>query len=288
MAGPLSPILRAPARDRARPTNGDSEAMIDRASTSAPKRFAFLAWGVTCYAVFFACFLYAIAFIGAFPIVAKTIDSGEPGPLGTALAVNLGLLSLFAVQHSGMARPAFKRAWTKVVPEAAERPTYVLLSTLALVALFAFWQPIGGAVWTVTNPAAALLVRALYFTGWILLLYATALIDHFDLFGLRQAWLAFRGRRYTNHPFATPGLYAHVRHPLYVAWAIIFWSTPVMTFGHLLFAAVATAYMVVAVFFEERDLVSHFGDAYRRYQESTPKYVPRVRRKRAPRVAHAS
>jgi protein-S-isoprenylcysteine O-methyltransferase Ste14 len=255
--------------------------MTDRSSTAAPKRFAFLAWGVTCYAVFFACFLYAIAFIGAFPIVPKTIDSGEPGPLGAALAVNLGLLSLFAVQHSGMARPAFKRAWTKIVPEAAERPTYVLLSTLALVALFAFWQPIGGAVWTVTKPTGALLLRALYFAGWILLLYATALIDHFDLFGLRQAWLAFRGRRYTHHPFATPGLYAHVRHPLYVAWAIIFWSTPVMTIGHLLFAAVATAYMVVAVFFEERDLVAHFGDAYRRYQESTPKYVPRIRRKRA-------
>src|SRR5439155_20871004 len=140
--------------------------------------------------------------------------------------------------------------------------------TLALIALFAFWRPIGGAVWTVTNPTGALLLRALYFVGWILLLYATALIDHFDLFGLRQAWLAFRGGPYTHHPFATPGLYGHVRHRLYVSWAIIFWSTPVMTVGHLLFAAVATAYMVVAVFFEERDLVSYFGDAYRRYQET--------------------
>ena len=257
-------------------------------SSSSAHRIGLLVWGVTCYALFFACFLYAIAFIGGFALAPKTIDSGEPGPLGTALAVNLALLSLFAVQHSVMARPAFKRAWTKIVPEAAERPTYVLASTLALALLFACWQPIAGTVWTVTSPIAAGVLRGLYFSGWILLLYATALIDHFDLFGLRQAWLGFRGRAYTNHPFATPGMYAHVRHPLYVSWAIIFWSTPVMSAGHLLFAAVATAYMVVAVFFEERDLVTHFGDAYRRYQENVPKYLPRIRRKRAARVAHAS
>ncbi len=261
--------------------------MTDRTTTSAPlvKRIGFLAWGVACYALFFAVFLYAIAFIGGFAIAPKTIDSGEPGPLGLALAVNLGLLSLFAVQHSVMARPAFKRAWTKIVPEPAERPTYVLLSSLALVALFVFWQPIGGTVWAVTNPVGVLVLRALYFSGWILLLYATALIDHFDLFGLRQAWLAFRGRPYTSHPFATPGMYSYVRHPLYVAWAIIFWSTPTMSAGHLLFAVVATAYMVVAVFLEERDLVAHFGDVYRQYQGTTPKYVPRLGRRRAARVA---
>jgi protein-S-isoprenylcysteine O-methyltransferase Ste14 len=259
-------------------------------SASLPQRIGLLVWGVACYALFFACFLYAIAFIGDFALVPKTIDSGEPGPLGLALAVNLGLLSLFAIQHSVMARPAFKRAWTKIVPEAAERPTYVLASTLALALLFACWQPIGSTVWAVTNPAGALALRALYFVGWILLLYATALIDHFDLFGLRQAWLGFRGRPYTHRPFATPGLYAHVRHPLYVSWAIIFWSTPVMSVGHLVFAAVATAYMVVAVFIEEHDLVAHFGDAYRRYQDSTPKYLPRFGRRRAARVrpVHAS
>jgi methanethiol S-methyltransferase len=265
--------------------------MSEQSASSVPpgKRIAFLAWGVSCYAVFFACFLYAIAWIGDFSVAPKTIDSGEPGPLGLALVVNLGLLSLFAVQHSVMARPAFKRAWTKIVPEPAERPTYVLASTLVLAALFAFWRPIGGAVWTVTDPVGAAALRASYFLGWGMLLYATALIDHFDLFGLRQAWLAYRGRPHTPHPFATPGLYARVRHPLYVSWAIIFWSTPVMSAGHLLFAAVATAYMVVAVFFEERDLVSHFGDAYRRYQETTPKYLPRIgRKKRAPRAVHAS
>ena len=256
--------------------------MSDRAdSVPFAKRAAFLVWGVACYAVFFACFLYAIAWVGGFDVVPKTIDSGEPGPLGAALAVNLVLLSLFAVQHSGMARPGFKRVWTRIVPEPAERPTYVLLTSLVLWLLFALWQPIGGVVWTVTDPTAVLLLHVSYFLGWGLLLYATALIDHFDLFGLRQAWLAFRGRPYTHHPFATPGLYAHVRHPLYVSWAIIFWSTPVMTGGHLLFAAVATAYMVIAVFLEERDLVVHFGDAYRRYQEATPKYFPRIARRRS-------
>ncbi len=190
--------------------------------------------------------------------------------------MNLGLLSLFAVQHSGMARPGFKRVWTKIVPEPAERPTYVLLSTLALVALFALWQPIGGTVWAVQSETGVLALRALYFGGWAMLLYATALIDHFDLFGLRQSWLAFRGKPYEPRPFATPGLYAHMRHPIYVSWAIIFWAAPTMSTGHLLFAVVATAYMVVAVFLEERDLVAYFGDAYRRYQETTPRYIPRV------------
>jgi protein-S-isoprenylcysteine O-methyltransferase Ste14 len=251
------------------------------------KRIGFLAWGVACYALFFACFLYAIAFLGNFAIVPKTIDSGEPGPLGLALAVNLGLLSLFAIQHSGMARPGFKRIWTRIVPEPAERPTYVLLTTLALALLFWLWQPIGGAVWTVTNPAGALALHAAYFAGWGLLLYATMLIDHFDLFGLRQAWLGFRGQSYSPRPFATPGLYAHVRHPIYVAWAIIFWSTPAMSGGRLLFAVVATAYMVAAVFLEERDLIGTFGDAYRRYQESTPRYFPRFARRRARAAAPA-
>ncbi len=260
-----------------------------QATTPAPRatRIAFLAWGVACYALFFACFLYAIAFIGDLGIAPKTIDSGEPGPLGHAVAVNLGLLSLFAVQHSGMARPGFKRVWTKFIPEPAERPTYVLLSTLALVVLFAFWQPISGTVWAVTSETGASLVRVVYFAGWAMLLYATALIDHFDLFGLRQAWFGFRGRPYAPHPFKVPGLYRHMRHPLYVAWMIIFWAAPVMSVGRLFFAVVTTAYIVVAVFLEERDLVGHFGDAYRRYQESTPRYIPRLGRKRRLKTATA-
>ena len=248
------------------------------ASRPPLQRGAFLVWGVLCYGLFLACFLYAVAFLGNLPLVPKTIDSGPAGPLAYALFVNLALLSLFAVQHSGMARPGFKRAWTRLVPEPAERPTYVLLSTLALILLFALWQPIPGTVWAVSDPVGRALLHALYAGGWLLLLYATAQIDHFDLFGLRQAWLAFRGRPYAHHPFQTPGLYRLIRHPIYVAWAIIFWATPEMSAGHLLFAGVATGYMALAVFAEERDLVAHFGDAYRRYQETTPRYLPRFRR----------
>ena len=243
-------------------------------------RLTILAWGVLCYALFFACFLYAIAFIGNLSLVAKTIDSGAEGPLGPALAIDLGLLLLFAVQHSGMARPRFKRAITRLVPESAERATYVLLSSAVLALLFVLWRPIGGVVWNVANPIAANPLFALYVAGWGMLLYSTALIDHLDLFGLRQVWAAFRGRPFTPHPFATPGLYRYVRHPPYVSWAIIFWATPEMSVGHLVFSLAATGYMILAVFAEEPDLVDRFGDAYRRYQESTPKFVPRLSRTR--------
>ena len=202
----------------------------------------------------------------------------SPVPLGLALAVNLGLLSVFAVQHSGMARPAFKRVWTKIVPEPAERPTYVLLTTLALVVLFAFWHPIGGAVWTVTNPFVSFALRALYFAAG-----DAPVRDRADrsLRSVRAAPGVARVPRPTlrARAFATPGLYGHVRHPIYVSWAIIFWSTPTMSAGHLLFASVATAYMIVAVFFEEHDLVANFGDAYRRYQEADSEVSP------APRTA---
>lgn len=257
------------------------------APASRAARIAFLAWGTFCYAAFFAVFLYAIAFVGDLGVAPKTIDSGEHGPIGLALLIDLGLLSLFALQHSGMARPGFKRVWTRIVPEPAERPTYVLLSSLLLAALFALWQPIGGTVWEAESELAARAILVVYFGGWAMLLYTTALLDHFDLFGLRQAWLAFRGRPYTSHPFQTPGLYKHMRHPLYVSWAIIFWAAPAMSVGRLIFAVVTTAYMLVAVLLEERDLVKHFGDAYRRYQESTPKYFPRLRRKRGMGTAAA-
>lgn len=245
-------------------------------SHSSRQPAVLLAWSVFCYLAFFACFLYAIAFVGNLPVVPKTIDSGRAAPLGLALAVNLGLLSLFAVQHTGMARRGFKRAWTRIVPEPAERATYVLLSSLCLALLFVFWQPIGGTVWKLTSPLAHDALMALYFGGWALLLYSTLLIDHFDLFGLRQGWAAFRGHDCPPRAFTTPGLYRHIRHPIYLSWAIIFWATPEMSLGHLLFAAVSTAYMGLAVFAEERDLVHQFGDAYRRYQQSTPRYLPRL------------
>lgn len=236
-------------------------------------RITILTYGVLCYLYFFGTFLYSIAFLANFDGVPKTIDSGSSGPIGIALLINLGLLSIFAVQHSVMARPEFKRLWHRIVPEPAERSTYVLLSSLSLTLLYVYWQPMSTPVWQITNMTAVGLVVGLYFFGWGLLLYATALIDHFDLFGVRQAWLAFRGRPYLHHPFATPGLYKHIRHPLYVAWAVIFWATPEMSVGHLFFAIVTTVYMVLAVFVEERDLLNVFGDAYRRYQETTPKYL---------------
>lgn len=153
---------------------------------------------------------------------------------------------------------------------------------------YAFWQPIGGTVWEVTNATAAGVLTGVYLFGWGLLLYSTAQIDHFDLFGVRQAWIAFRGREYTNHPFGTPGIYKPIRHPLYVSWAIIFWGTPSMSLGHLVLAVVTTAYMVLAVFVEEQDLVDHFGDAYRRYQETTPKYFPRFGGRKPARQPAAS
>jgi protein-S-isoprenylcysteine O-methyltransferase Ste14 len=251
-------------------------------------RVLIFAYGVVCYALFLAVFLYSIAFIGNFGVVPTTLDSPRPGPIGTALAVDLALLSLFALQHSGMARPGFKRVFTRIVPEAAERSTYVLLSSICLALLYAFWQPIGGTVWEVTSPGARLALWALYFAGWGLVLYATFLIDHFDLFGLRQVWLALRGRPSMHDPFRTPSLYRHVRHPLYVGWFIVFWAAPVMSVGHLVLALVTTAYILVAVVLEERDLVARFGDTYRRYQESTPKFLPRLGGRRRPRPARTA
>ena len=233
-----------------------------------------LIYGIVCYVAFFATFLYAIGFIGDF-VVPKTIDSGTPGPAAQAVLVNMALLAVFALQHSVMARQGFKRAWTRIVPQPVERATYVLASSAALWLLFAFWQPIPAVVWQVHGFAAAAL-QALFFLGVLTVLYATFLIDHFDLFGLRQVVLYFRGTPYTEKRFATPSLYRHIRHPLYVGWFMTFWFTPVMSAGHLLFAAVASAYILVAIIFEERDLLALLGDDYRRWRERTPMFVPRV------------
>lgn len=236
------------------------------------KRAFVLIYGVACYAVFLAVFLYAIGFIGNFA-VPKAIDSPRDVGLGAALAVNLGLLGLFAVQHSVMARPAFKRWWTRIVPEPAERSTYVLFSSLALVALFAYWQPMGGTVWAFHAPAAVAALYAVYAAGWALLLYSTFLINHFDLFGLRQVWLFATGRSYSSLRFQTPWLYRQVRHPLYVGWLLIFWATPTMTVAHLVFAVMTTAYILIAIRFEEHDLIAAHPE-YAEYRRRVPMLLP--------------
>ncbi len=246
-------------------------------ATGALGRWSVLIYGIVSYLVFFATFLYAIGFIGDF-LVPTSLDGPRTVPLATAVAVDLGLLALFAVQHSVMARPAFKRWWTRIVPPAAERSTYVLLSSLALVALFVFWQPLGGVVWRVENSLAQALLHSGYAFGWVLVLVSTFLTSHWDLFGLRQVWLHFRRRPYTPLAFVTPLPYRIVRHPLYVGWLFVFWCTPEMTVSHLLFALMTSAYTVIGAMLEERDLTAHHGEVYERYRRQVPMLIPRLGR----------
>ena len=237
------------------------------------KRVVIFVYGAASYGVFFATFLYAIGFIGNL-VVPKAMDSPARTPFLYALGIDVLLLGIFAVQHSVMARPWFKRAWTRVVPEPAERSTYVLLSSLALIALFTFWQPLGGTVWNIENPTARLVMYLLFGLGFGVVLIATFLINHFDLFGLRQVWLYLRCKPYTHLSFRTPLFYKYVRHPLYVGWLMAFWFTPTMTGAHLLFAIMTTAYILLAIRWEENDLVVSHGEKYARYRESVPMLVP--------------
>ena len=232
---------------------------------------AFL-YGVVCYLTFLASFLYAIGFLGNLA-VPKSIDSGPQLPFLVALAINSALLGLFALQHSVMARPWFKAAWIRIVPTSVERSTYVLFSSLALLLLFWKWQPMGGMIWNVGSTSGRLALEALYACGWLTVLIATFLINHFDLFGLRQVWLHLLGRPYTAIGFRTPGLYRYVRHPLYVGWLLVFWSAPVMTVAHLVFAVATTAYILVAIRFEERDLVQ-IHQEYAEYRRRVPMILP--------------
>jgi methanethiol S-methyltransferase len=238
-------------------------------------RVGIFLYGVLSYLVFLGVFVYAIGFIGGF-LTPTTLDGAPRRPLVEALAIDLGLLAGFAIQHSGMARPAFKRWWTRIVPEAAERATYVLVTSLLMVALFVLWEPIGGIVWATPEGPATTAVIALYLFGWALLLYTTFLIDHFDLFGLKQVWRRLTGKEYVAPQFHTPSLYKVVRHPLYIGWLIIFWAAPVMTIAHLVFAVMTTAYIIIAIQFEERDLISAFGDKYVDYRRRTPMLMPRL------------
>jgi protein-S-isoprenylcysteine O-methyltransferase Ste14 len=240
------------------------------------KRWAVFTYGMGAYVVFLGTFLYAAGFVGNF-LVPKSMDSAREGSLIVALVVNLALLSLFAVQHSVMARPAFKKRLTRLIPEAAERSTYVLASSLALIVLFALWRPLGGVVWNVTDPTGRAVLLGLFAFGWLLVLVTTFLINHFDLFGLRQIWLYLRQRPYTAIRFRTPGPYRLVRHPLYVGWFFAFWATPTMTVTHVFFALVTTAYILVAIQLEEQDLVDAFGISYTSYQTRVPMLVPRLR-----------
>lgn len=249
------------------------------------KRILFFAYGSLSYLIFLGTFLYAVCFIGNFG-VQRTLDGPASGPLVLSFAIDVGLLTLFAVQHSLMARQWFKDWWTRIVPKPLERSTYVLFSSLALILLFTQWRPLGGVIWAVENPTIQLALRGLFAFGWLLVLVSTFLINHFDLFGLRQVWSYLRGRPYENLPFGTPGPYRLVRHPLYVGWLFAFWMTPVMTLAHLLFSLATTAYILLAIQFEERDLVREHGDTYEEYRRSVPMLVPFAgRRQKQPRYA---
>lgn len=245
-----------------------------------------LLFGGVSYAIFFGSFLYLIGFLGNFG-VPKTIDSGTAGALAPAVLVDGLLIALFGLQHSVMARPGFKTGWTRLVPRPIERSTYVLASSLALILLFWAWQPIPEAVIRFESPLARGTLTALSFAGYGLVLVSTFLIDHFDLFGLRQVFLHFRQRRYEEKRFVTPWLYRFVRHPLYVGWFAAFWLTPDLTVGRIYFAAGMTAYILLAIPLEERDLEGALGEPYARWRERTPRFVPQFGRRAsgAPSVA---
>ena len=234
-------------------------------------------YGLVVYVFFLATFVYAIGFVCNLPLLPKTIDSGSAAPLVESLVVNLALLGLFAVQHSVMARRGFKRWWTNIIPEPVERSTFVLAATAALALLLWQWRPIAEPVlWAVTDPVADFLVQGVFWLGWSVLLIGTFLINHFELFGLRQVWANLRGEALPAPAFRTPLFYRHVRHPIYLGFVLAFWATPEMTAGHLLFAVACTGYILIGIWFEERDLIAQFGQRYRVYRQQVGMLLPKL------------
>ena len=240
-----------------------------------------LIFAIVAYAIFFATFLYLICFVGNIPLVSQTVDVGTQAPVAVAAIIDIALIALFGAQHSVMARQGFKRWWTKVVPQPAERSVYVLMASAALILLMALWRPIDAVVWSVTAPMASSLIQAVFWAGWATVLLSTFLINHFELFGLQQAWFNMQGREAAAHKLHQPLLYKWVRHPLYLGFFLAFWATPQMTAGHLLLAAGVSAYMLIAIRYEERDLVRLFGKDYEDYRANVGMLTPRFRRRSA-------
>ncbi len=238
------------------------------------RRWSFFFYGVFAHLLFFVIFAYMAGFVGNF-LVPKSIDSAPFNDL-SAIVIDILLIALFGLQHSIMARPWFKRYWTRIVPQPIERSTYVLVSNAVSALLMWQWRSLDATVWDVQQPVARTLLWALFAAGWLLVPSASLMINHFDLFGTRQVWLHLQGRPYAALPFRTPMLYSRIRHPLYVGWALAFWATPTMSLGHLIFAGTMTLYMILAARVEERDLVETFGGMYRNYQKRVPMFVPQL------------
>ena len=259
-----------------------SDRVLQATPLSTPSRWAILLYGAVCYAGFHAVFLWMVMFLNDVPFL-PSVNSGTPRPWAAAIAINLGLVLLFGLQHSVMARRSFKKAWTQIVPEPAERATYVLATVACLALAFAFWSPMTTTLWRVEQPIAFYGILAVQAVGWTTLVWATFALNHFHLFGLTQAWSAFRGRPVPHLEFRTPAIYRVVRHPIQLGILIGIWAAPVMTVGHFVFAMAMSSYVFVGLFFEERDLVRQFGERYLAYRKSVPKVVPRLWRSAPPK-----
>lgn len=245
-------------------------------------RALFLTFSAIAYAIFLATFLYLIGFVGNLAGLPMTVDKGPAASVGMAVITDIALIALFGVQHSVMARQGFKKAWTRTVPKPIERSVYVLMASAALIILFSFWRPIDGVVWDVVNPLGHTIIWALFLAGWGIVLLSTFLINHFELFGLQQAWLHLSGREAAAPVFRQPLLYKWVRHPLYMGFFLAFWATPHMSYGHLLLSIGMSIYMLIAISYEEKDLISHFGREYEEYRTRVGMLLPGIGRRAPP------